>query len=68
MAKKSTHVAIGDFFAELTSSENVLYGKTPVLYIGLNGNSYLEIDMTPRKRKSYANRLRKLADLIEDIK
>jgi hypothetical protein len=67
MARKNTHVDFGDMFAEVTSSADVAYGKTPVLFVDLSGNSYMEIDLTARKRKAYANKLRKLADMIEEV-
>lgn len=67
MAKKNRHVDFGDMFAEVTPSTEVAYGNHPLLFVDLSGNSYIEVDMTARKRKAYANKLRKLADLIEEL-
>ena len=70
MSKKNRRMRIvnfGGMYAEVTPSTEVSYGKTPVLYIDLSGNSYAEFDLTVRRRKAYANKLRKLAELIESV-
>ncbi len=67
MSRKNRHVDFGEMFAEVTPSSEVAWGRTPVLFIDLSGNSYAEVDMTPRRRKAYSNKLRKLADLIDEL-